>query len=151
MHHPLKFFGACLVAAHLLCGEAGAAQQRTAPTPPAAPTSASNEDVAATQAELIRLLRVSPTLTTVVSHDPSLLANQDYVAKNNPQLAAFLAAHPEVGRNPDYYLFTHMHVDGQPDEALERAVWPDVYRAQGRPSGFDDMLSNMPPIIAFTI
>ena len=57
-----------------------------------------DKDVAATQSELIKLLRLSPTLTTVVSHDPSLLSNQDYVAHNNPQLAAFLTTHPEVAR-----------------------------------------------------
>lgn len=87
----------------------------------------------------------------MVSHDPSLLANQDYVARNNPQLAAFLTQHPEVARNPDYYLFTHMHVEGQADEALERAVWPDVYREQGRRSGFDELVSDMPPVLAFAL
>jgi hypothetical protein len=87
----------------------------------------SDRDLAATQKELIQLLRLSPTLTTVVAHDPSLLANQDYVSHNNPQLAEFLAAHPEVARNPDFYLFTHVRAeDGGPDEALERAVWPEL-------------------------
>jgi hypothetical protein len=135
----------------LCCGVPAAAQARTA-APAAAPVAApalNDKDVAATQSELIRLLRLSPTLTTVVSHDPSLLANQDYVARNNPQLAAFLMAHPEVARNPDFYLFTHMHAEGEPDEALERAVWPDVYRQQGRPSPFADFMTNMPPVLAF--
>lgn len=110
----------------------------------------SDKEVASTQRQLIELLRLSPTLTTVVSHDPSLLANQEYVSRNNPQLAQFLAAHPEVGRNPDFYLFTHMHAEnGSPDEALERAVWPEVYRMQTPRSGFDDFLSNMPPLLAF--
>jgi hypothetical protein len=105
--------------------------------------------VANTQTELIKLLRLSPTLTTVVARDPSLLSNQDYVAKNNPQLAEFLAIHPEVARNPDYYLFTHMNRDGGgPDEAIERAVWPDVYRMQGQRSGFDELVSNLPPVFA---
>jgi hypothetical protein len=127
-----------------------AAQVRaSAPAPASVAAPALNDkDVAATQAELIRLLRLSPTLTTVVSHDPSLLANQEYVARNNPQLAAFLGSHPEVARNPDFYLFTHMHVEGQPDEALERAIWPDLYRAQDRPSAYADFMSNMPPVIA---
>ena len=64
-----------------------APQARTAAAaphqPPAAPADAapSNKDVAATQHELIQLLRLSPTLTTVVSHDPSLLADQAYVAR----------------------------------------------------------------------
>lgn len=95
---------------------------------PVAPSVASlnEKDVAATQSELIKLLKLSPTLTTVVARDPSLLSNQDYVAKNNPQLAQFLAQHPEVTRNPEYFLFSHLHVEGQPDEALERAVWPGL-------------------------
>lgn len=137
----------------LSCGFLAVAQARTAAPAPAqvAAPALNDKDVAATQAELIRLLRLSPTLTTVVSHDPSLLANQDYVARNNPQLAAFLTQHPEVARNPDYYLFTHMHVEGQPDEALERAVWPDVYREQGRPSPYADFMSNMPPVLAFAL
>jgi hypothetical protein len=126
--------------------------------PPAAPVAtaaasapAPNErDVAATQTELIRLLRLSPTLTTVVSHDPSLLSNQDYVARNNPQLAAFLAVHPEVARNPDFYLFTHLNRgEGQADEALERAVWPDVYRSAERPSPFGDFMRDLSPLLAF--
>ena len=138
----------------LLLSTLGVAQPRTTPlaTAPAVSVAPapSDSDVAATQTKLIRLLRLSPTLTTVVSHDPSLLSNQDYVAHNNPQLAAFLAEHPEVARNPEYYLFTHLnHENGQPDEALERAVWPDVYRSQGQPSSFDRVWGDLVPLIAF--
>jgi hypothetical protein len=129
------------------------AQPKTAKQEPTAPIVApmpNDRDVAATQSELIKLLRLSPTLTTVVSHDPSLLSNQEYVARNNPQLAAFLAAHPEVARNPDFYLFSHLqHAEGQPDEALERAVWPDIYRAADRPSSFDRFWEGFIPLLAF--
>jgi hypothetical protein len=132
----------------------GLAQQRPATTekqPLTAAAPAPNDgDVRSTQTELIRLLRLSPTLTTVISHDPSLLSNQEYVARNNPQLAAFLAAHPEVARNPEFYLFSHLkRDDGQPDEALEKAVWPDVYRAQNPPSSFDRVWSDLIPLLAF--
>jgi len=132
----------------------GVAQQRPAtPSAASAPAlgPAPNEgDVRSTQTELIRLLRLSPTLTTVVSHDPSLLSNQEYVARNNPQLAAFLTAHPEVARNPEFYLFSHLkHEDGQPDEALEKAVWPDVYRAQNPPSPFERVWDGLIPLLAF--
>ena len=138
----------------LLQANLGVAQPRaTAPAPaPAVGTApAPNErDVAATQTELIRLLRLSPTLTTVVSHDPSLLSNQDYVTHNNPQLGAFLTAHPEVARNPEFYLFSHLkHEEGQPDEALQREVWPDVYRSQDRPTPFERIWSDMVPLLAF--
>lgn len=112
------------VPAILLCAIA-AAQPHPSPNQPlTAPVS--DRDFVATQNELIKLLRLSPTLTTVVARDPSLLSNQDYVNHNNPQLAQFLAAHPEIARNPDFYLFTRVHrEDGGSDEALERAVWPE--------------------------
>jgi hypothetical protein len=137
----------------LLQAGLGSAQPRAAAPPATAPVTApapNERDVAATQTELIRLLRLSPTLTTVVSHDPSLLSNQDYVAHNNPQLGAFLTTHPEVARNPEFYLFSHLkHEDGQPDEALQRAVWPDVYRSEGRPAPFERLWSDLVPLIAF--
>ena len=110
---------------------AGAQAQPARPAVPVAPVS--DKDFRATQDELLRMLRLSPTLTTVVSHDPSLLSNQEYVSHNNPQLAAFLAAHPEVARNPDFYLFTRVHHDdGSPNEELQRAVWPE-FRAEVNP------------------
>jgi hypothetical protein len=106
---------------------AGAQSQPARSGAPVAPIS--DKDFRATQDELLKMLRLSPTLTTVVSHDPSLLADQEYVSRNNPQLAAFLVAHPEVARNPDFYLFTRVkHDDGSPNEELERAVWPELVR-----------------------
>ena len=131
----------------------GAAQTRpgtTTPPPLAAEPVPTEKDLAATQSQLIKLLRLSPKLTTVVEHDPSLLSNQDYVSRNNPQLAQFLATHPEVGRNPEFYLFTHMNPgSGDPSEALERAVWPELNRGpQGRPP-FAEFLSDMPGVLAF--
>ena len=138
----------------LLAGLHAAAQTKTSKEQVPAPLAAAapiptERDVAATQDELIKLLRLSPTLTTVVARDPTLLANQEYVARNNPQLAAFLAAHSEVGRNPDYYLFSHLRRDGGgPDEALERAVWPDVYRSQPDNNGVREFMSDLPPVLA---
>jgi len=110
---------------------------------------ASDKDLAATQEELIRLLRLSPTLTTVVARDPSLLSNQDYVRRNNPQLAQFLENHPEVALNPDFYLFTHLHVDGRPDEALEHEVWPDLRENRPGPHISERILENLLPFLVF--
>lgn len=148
-----RVFSTAILASSLLVHPANAQQHpATAPVGPG-PSLASvpnDGDVRSTQTELIRLLRLSPTLTTVVSHDPSLLSNQEYVARNNPQLAAFLSAHPEVARNPEFYLFSHLkREDGQPDEALEKAVWPDVYRAQNPPSSFDRVWDGLVPLLAF--
>jgi hypothetical protein len=152
----------CLLVPVVLSVTLASAQNASAPARPAAPAKAaesiqaaaqaavvSDRDFAVTQTELLRLLRMSPTLTTVVAHDPSLLSNQDYVSRNNPQLAQFLAAHPEVARNPDFYLFTRVnHQDGSPNEELERAVWPEL--TQQRDSwGASDVIQPIAFVLAF--
>lgn len=92
-----------------------------------ATTPVSQKDVAALQDELLQLIRTSPTLAEVVAHDPSLLANGEYVSRNNPQLAQFLQAHPEIAQNPDYYLFNNLHGENeQPAQNLERKLWPQM-------------------------
>jgi hypothetical protein len=124
---PAIALSAVLVSGVAVAQNHPAAPAQPHPAAPAQPgTPVSDRELASTQGELIKLLRLSPTLTTVVAHDPSLLSNQEYVSRNNPQLAQFLTAHPEIARNPDFYLFTHVnHDDGSPDQALERAVWPE--------------------------
>ena len=128
-----------------------ASPARPAAVAPVAAASAqvSERDLATTQDELIKLLRLSPTLTTVVSHDPSLLSDTDYVNRNNPQLAQFLIAHPEIVRNPDFYLFTHVHRDdGSSDEALERAEWPELTQPRDSWSA-NDVIEPISALLAF--
>lgn len=125
-HGVLGMFLTAVLSAGLLAGLAVA--QPKPRTGAATAPAANDQDFGETQKELIRLLRMSPTLTTVVARDPSLLANQEYVSRNNPQLAQFLAGHPEIVRNPDFYLFTRTRWRGGPDQALERAVWPEFAR-----------------------
>jgi len=123
----------------LLCAALAAAQNTpVAPVKPARPTTpampsapASEQDLAATQDQLIKLLRISPTLTSVLEHDPSLLSNQDYVQHNNPELARFLVSHPEITRNPEFYLFNRLGPDnGLREGKLQRAVWPEFAQVQ---------------------
>ncbi len=110
----------------------------------------SEKELDATQEQLVKLLRVSPTLTEVVARDPSLLSNQEYVSRNNPELAKFLQSHPEIARNPDFYLFTNLNRDqGEPSEALERKVWPDLPRAQRQDSAMRDFMSDAVPFMVF--
>jgi uncharacterized membrane protein len=71
------------------------------------PAVPSDNDLANTREQLLALLRMTPTLTQVLETDPTLLANQEYLSSSNPQLAQFLAQHPEVARNPDFYLFAN--------------------------------------------
>ncbi len=103
------------------------AHQKVSSTPIAGAPDASEADTAATQEQLLKLLRTSPTLTMVVARDPSLLSDQDYVSRNNPELARFLQLHPEVARNPNFYLFSNLpRRGGRLDEQLERRIWPDL-------------------------
>jgi len=140
----------------LLGASLAAAQPKAAPATPHAPAGpvtpvavASDKDVASTQEELVRLLRLSPTLTTVVARDPSLLSNQEYVRRNNPQLALFLENHPEVALNPDFYLFTRLNVDGHPDQALEHEVWPNLPEMREGRRVSDELAGDVAPALVF--
>jgi len=114
-----------VVALVFLCIAAAAAQAPHAPTSPTAPAQPSEKEVAETQDQLLQLLRVSPTLAEVVAHDPSLLSNTEYVNRNNPELARFLQAHPEIVHSPDFYLFNNLHGEHEPpSQTFERKLWP---------------------------
>jgi hypothetical protein len=67
-----------------------------------------DEELAATREQVLALLRMSPTLGQVIETDPTILTGQEYVTRVNPQLAQFLTQHPEIARNPDYYLFSNI-------------------------------------------
>jgi hypothetical protein len=140
---------ATLAAAQTQPVQPAAQARRAEAVQPVAAAPISDQDLSTTQDELIKLLRQSPTLTTVVARDPSLLSNQDYVAKNNPQLAQFLAVHPEIARNPEFYLFTNVDArGGRRSQALERAVWPE-YSAPQRGSDLADIFAPFAAAVAF--
>jgi hypothetical protein len=142
--------GAALV---LLFTSLAIAQNKPATPKPetsASPSVESEKELAATQEQLVKLLRVSPTLTEVVARDPSLLSNQEYVSRNNPELARFLQSHPEIARNPDFYLFTNLDRDnGGPSEALERKVWPNLPRERREDSMMRDFMNDAVPFLVF--
>jgi hypothetical protein len=106
----------------------------------------SEQDVSDTREHLLALLRLSPTLTEVVAADPSLLANQDYVNRNNPELGKFLEVHPEVARNPDFYLFADLPGGrGRRSERLIRRTWSEQFHNQGDSSPFLQILREIGP------
>ena len=123
----------------LLIGGMGAAMA-SAQAPPAAtkvqPSAApiSDQELSDTQEQLTKLLRMSPTLTSAVAADPSLLSDQVYVDRSNPELGQFLLSHPDVARNPEFYLFSNLNSrDGRRDQALKREVWPELSQEGGVP------------------
>ena len=86
--------------------------------------------------QLFKLLRMSPKLTSAVAHDSSLLGYQEYVNHSHPELAAFLQAHPEIARNPEFYLFANLPGGTNRDIqfVFQRAVWPEM-GGRGNSSG----------------
>ncbi len=92
---------------------------------PAPPPSAADADKTRTQ--LLEMLnRHPPSLASVLRLDPTLLANADYLAPY-PELASFLAQHPEVAHNPAYYVGTPHESpwDRNPQAAVLR-MWENV-------------------------
>lgn len=74
--------------------------------PPASPSFVTVEqpDAQRTRGELLNLLdRYPPTLRGALALDPSLLSNQPYLAPY-PALVSFLTRHPEIVRNPSFYV-----------------------------------------------
>lgn len=117
---------AALLVALFHTGWMAAQQPRTPAATPSATPAMSDEQLSATREQLFKLLRLSPKLTSVVARDPSLLGNQDYVNRNNPELGQFLQQHQEIARNPDFYLFAEGRGIGNREQRLEQVVWPDL-------------------------
>jgi hypothetical protein len=136
----------CAIAIVAATSAVGAGAQPHVNTP-----AATTADAEATQEKLLTLLRVSPTLSAVVANDPTLLSNQDYVSHNNPELAQLLQEHPEVGRNPGYYLFSDLTKPGERrDYELLRPKWgfgptPDSRREM------DIFIDQVAPILALIV
>lgn len=98
------------------------------------PAPGNEAETAAIQSQLFKFLRTSPRLTMAISNDPSLLSYQEYVNRHNPELAAFIRRHPEIARNPEFYLFSDLP-GGRNGEHVphlfQRAVWPEIGRRAG--------------------
>jgi hypothetical protein len=122
------------------------AQTHTAAAPAA--QMPSEKDVADAQEQFLHLLRLSPTMTAAVSDDPSLLADQPYVARSNPELAQFMASHPDIARNPEFYLFSRLDPsNGRRDKALQRVIWPDLTPQPQQESAAPRVIEKMTPIV----
>ena len=111
--------------------------QPVRPVPPV--PSFEQPDAQRTKNELSQLLRrYPPALQTVLAIDPTLLGNEAYLAPY-PALVSFVGAHPEISRNPSFYLsagpgpFTY-RVQDHAERVLE--VQRDVLDGVGAFLGF---------------
>jgi hypothetical protein len=75
-----------------------------APAPRQLDVTVDRESAAETRERLHQILKeLPPSLAQVLRLDPQLASNADYLAPY-PRLAAFLKQHPEVSRNPGFFL-----------------------------------------------
>jgi hypothetical protein len=133
--------------AGVLALAAGAAAQPARPAGPlrAQPVAPAQPLVDSGSADEIRaklnqvLDAYPPSLARVLKLDPSLLTNADYLA-SYPALGQFLAQHPEVARDPGFYLAWVNAWSGReiPVTREERALdmWSDVFRSAMIFAGF---------------
>ena len=101
-------------------------------------SSSTNEaELGSVREQLFKFLRMSPRLTMAISTDPSLLGYQEYVSRYNPELATFIQRHPEIARNPEFYLFGRLP-GGQGRDVpflFQRAVWPEIGQGSNQSNG----------------
>jgi len=93
----------------------------------AQPAQMAEPDAQRTKDEFQRLLeRYQPTLRGVFALDPSLLTNQPYMAPY-PALVSFLGSHPEIARNPAYYVGGYNDRNNRFDRASQAMdMWREV-------------------------
>jgi hypothetical protein len=90
------------------------AQERPAPPPQPVPVFEDTADARTTREQLMRLLRQHPpAVGEVLQRDPSLLTRADYLAPY-PVLWAFLQKHPEIARNPSFFLGNFEYYEPSP-------------------------------------
>jgi hypothetical protein len=87
--------------------------------------------------ELSNLLNhYPPSLRNVLALDPALLGNQSYLAPY-PALVSFLSAHPDVERNPSFYVGEGSFPRPPPDHAAQVVdLWRDLLNGLGLVVGF---------------
>ncbi|WP_263378307.1 hypothetical protein [Granulicella paludicola] len=129
-------------------------QQKTTPMAKSAKVepaaSLTTADQGETQQKLLALLKVSPTLARVVADDPTLLSDQDYIARYNPELSQFLQEHPEVGRNPQFYLFSDLREQGHRDyQLLQPKTGFDMQREHEVHPGLRMFMDSVGPFLVF--
>jgi hypothetical protein len=113
-HRTLLLFALALTSTGL------AGQERPAQPTQAPPVFQETQDARETREQWIRLLRQAPpSLGEVLQRDPSLLTRADYLAPY-PAIWAFLQRHPEIVRNPSFFLGRYEYYEPRPqDRSLE--------------------------------
>ena len=121
------------IAALAMCALAWQPSPTWAQTRPSVTATAEPPDAQHTKDELNALLEhYPPRCTTCWRSTPSLLGNESYLAPY-PALVSFLNAHPEIARNPAFYMGEHLPQDRTSQTA---DMWRDVVNGLGIFAGF---------------
>jgi hypothetical protein len=116
-------------------GWAQAAKIAPAQEPALSVVTIEQPDAQRTKEELERLFQhYPPTLRGVLALDPTLLGNQAYLAPY-PGLVSFLTAHPEIARNPTFYVGEGPRPARDPESQAVQ-MWGEVYQYCAIFSGF---------------
>jgi hypothetical protein len=122
-----------------LCASACAQTPKSAPSTAPSPSIVTVEQPDAQRAkeELSALLdRYPPSLRGVLALDPNLLGDQPYLAPY-PALVSFLNAHPEIARNPSFYVGEGIVPRAHQDPASQIFdMWRDMLNGLGIFAGF---------------
>jgi hypothetical protein len=113
LRSPLLLLALTLTSASLAAQERPAQAAQT-------PVFQETQDARETREQWIRLLRQAPpSVGEVLQRDPSLLTRADYLAPY-PAIWAFLQRHPEIARNPSFFLGRYEYYEPRPqDRSLE--------------------------------
>jgi hypothetical protein len=110
-----------------------------AQTVPRSPTVATVEqpDAQRTRDQLTELLgHYPPSLKNVLALDPALLDNQSYL-EPYPALVSFLSAHPEIARNPSFFVSENAGIsDARDHSSRVMDLWRDIITDLGAIAGF---------------
>ncbi len=109
------------------------------PSPDWAQTAVTVEqpDAQRTKEQLTELLgHYPPSLKNVLALDPALLDNRSYLAPY-PALVSFLTAHPEIARNPTFFVGENAGIsDARDHSARVMDLWHDTIADLGAMAGF---------------
>jgi hypothetical protein len=127
---------ACFAASLPSLGWAQAPSNPGAGAPSASIVSIEQPDAQRTREELSRLLeRYPPTLRGVLALDPSLFGNESFLAPY-PALVGLLNAHPEIARNPSFYVGDPGTRFSQDHGTQIVELWRDVLNGLAAFAGF---------------
>lgn len=102
----------------------GQASRTSAAAPAASNIILDQASMEATRRQFLGVMRSHPRFWSAVQADPSLMTDQEYLNRD-PVLAAFFAQHPEVARDPDYFVGWDANFRRRGDEGWN-TFWRDA-------------------------